>query len=114
MTKAEIISRVLMDMGDVIGGNELRVLKDCLHRSLYVVALAEESTEITVTDKAGNEELLAKFLFERKIEGLSNATLLQYKRETSNGYSCFGSNTSPYYITASGTANASVRVCCIK
>lgn len=82
MTKAEIISKVLMDMGDVIGSNELRTLKDCLHRCLYGVMIVEESTEIMVIDRVGNDELLTKFLFERKIEGLSDATLLQYKRET--------------------------------
>lgn len=82
MTKSEIISRVLMDMGNVIDSGELKVLKDCLHRNLYGVTLVKESTELTVADSIGNEELLTKFLFERKIEGLSNATLLQYKRET--------------------------------
>lgn len=82
MTKAEIISKVLIDMGEVIGSSELRVLKDCLHRSLYGVVLVEESTEITEIVKIENEELLKKFLFEKKIEGLSDATLSQYKRET--------------------------------
>lgn len=82
MTKSNVISRILMEMSDVIGSSELRELKDCLHRSLYGVILVEESTEIAAVDRAGNEELLKKFIFEKKIEGLSDATLSQYKRET--------------------------------
>lgn len=82
MMKSDIICRVLMEMGDVIGDSELRALKDCLHRSLYGVVLVEESTEITTMGRIDNADMLKKFLFEKKIEGLSNNTLMQYKRET--------------------------------
>lgn len=80
--KSNIICRILMEMSELIDDSELRVLKDCLHRNLYGFVLVEESTEIVVLDRIDNADILKKFLFEKKIEGLSDATLLQYKRET--------------------------------
>ena len=82
MVKADIISRILMDMSGVIEDKELRELRDCLYRNLYGLTVVEESTAIVETDRTENEDMLKKFIFEKKIEGLSNATLEQYKRET--------------------------------
>lgn len=82
MTKANIVNSILMEMSDIINDNMLKALKDCLYRNLYGFAVIEESTEVAAVDRPDNVSMLKKFLFEKKIEGLSNATLLQYKRET--------------------------------
>lgn len=88
MIKANIVNSILMEMSDMINDTTLRELKDCLYRNLYGFVVVEESTEIAIVDRPDNMSMLKKFLFEKKIEGLSNATLLQYKRETQRLFDC--------------------------
>ena len=87
MTKFDIVSKILMEMDGTIGDCELKVLRNCLYKNLYGLTILEESTEVTTTNDLSNEELLRKFIFEKKIEGLSNTSLLQYKRETERFFS---------------------------
>lgn len=82
MGKTDIISRILIEMSSIIEDGELRELRDCLYRNLYGLIMVEESTAIVESDRIENEDMLKRFLFEKKIEGLSTATLEQYKRET--------------------------------
>lgn len=82
MKNEEIKNKILMEMNEFITNDILIELKKCLERNLYDVTIIEKSNELTKTNSFSNESLLNKFIFEKKIEGLSDKTLLQYKRET--------------------------------
>ena len=87
MTNDEIKNRILMEMNDVIGYDELKKLKLCLDRNFYGVTVTDNCTDIVEIETVTNEDLLNKFIFDRKIEGLSNNTISQYKRETQRFFS---------------------------
>ncbi len=78
----EIKNRILMEMTDVIGYEEIKVLKRCLDRNLYGYTITTDSTEIVPVENIPNEKLLRRFVFERGLEGISRNTLEQYVRET--------------------------------
>lgn len=82
MTNEEIKNRILMEMNGVIGDEELKHLKMCLDRNFYGVTVINNCTEIATKEIVTNEVMMTKFMFEKKIEGLSDKTLAQYKRET--------------------------------
>ena len=87
MTNDEIKNRILMEMNGVISDGELKQLKLCLDRNFYGVTIVDNCTDIVKQDVVTNEIMLHKFLFEKRIEGLSNNTLIQYKRETQRFFS---------------------------
>ena len=82
MINDEIKNRILMEMNGVIGDAELRQLKMCLDRNFYGVTVMDNCTDIVKQDMITNETMLHRFIFEKRIEGLSGNTLSQYKRET--------------------------------
>ena len=87
MTNDDIKNRILMEMNGVIGDEQLRHLKLCLDRNFYGVTVTDNCTDIVKQEEVTNETMLYKFMFEKRIEGLSNATLIQYKRETKRFFS---------------------------
>ena len=87
MTNDDIKNRILMEMNNVIGDEDLKKLKLCLDRNFYGVTVIDNCTDIVKLETVTNEDLLNKFVFEKKIEGLSNNTLSQYKRETQRFFS---------------------------
>lgn len=87
MTNADLINKVLMEMTDVVDYDIIKKLKTCLERNFYNLTIIENSTEIVPIQKTDNETLFKRFLFERKVEGLSDRTLEQYARETNRFFS---------------------------
>lgn len=78
----EIKNRILMEMNEVLGGDEMQKLKSCLDRNFYSVSISKNSTEIISIKKVTNEQMLKRFEFERGLEGISQNSLAQYVRET--------------------------------
>lgn len=87
MVKNEIKNRILMEMGERLGINELKALKECLDRNFYNVEITNNTAELMVQNVSTNEQLLSKFSFEKKLEGCSNKTIVQYIRETKKFFS---------------------------
>lgn len=90
MTASDIISNILISMDEVLSNEDLRSLRDCLYRSMYGLTIVEETTELSTKNIEGNDAMIKKFVFSRKIEGLSNETLIQYKRETERFFEFIG------------------------
>ena len=82
MTNAELKNRILMEMSSEIDDIALRKLKMCLERNLYGVTIADDCTDIVKVEHETNEKMLTRFCIEQKINGLSDKTISQYKRET--------------------------------
>lgn len=82
MNNEEIKNRILMEMNNIIDNDSLKKLKMCLERNFYGVVIVDESTELSNFKSNTNEQMLHRFVFEEKINGLSDNTIKQYKRET--------------------------------
>lgn len=78
----EIKNRILMEMTDVIGHEELIKLKRCMDRNFYGYTVISDTTEIVYKEDRTNESMLEEFRFKRGLEGTSAKTLEQYVRET--------------------------------
>ena len=78
----EIKNRILMEMTDVIGQEELIKLKRCMDRNFYGYTVICNTTEIVYKEDVTNESMLEEFRFKRGLEGTSAKTLEQYVRET--------------------------------
>lgn len=70
-----------MEMSEVLDEKELQFLKASIDRNFYQVKMEKKCTELTVYNRGTNEEMLKRFYFERKIEGVSENSLNQYVRE---------------------------------
>ena len=77
MTNEEIKNRILMEMNDELTDIQLQKLKMCLERNFYGVTIVDNCTDIVTTETVSNEQMIAKFVFEQKISGLSNNTISQ-------------------------------------
>ena len=92
MTNEEIKNRILMEMNEELTDTLLQKLKMCLERNFYGVTIVDNCTDIVATETVSNEQMIAKFVFEQKISGLSNNTISQYKRETEKFFSVINKN----------------------
>ena len=70
-----------MEMSEVLDEKEMKFLKASIDRNFYQVKMEKKCTELTVYNRGTNEEMLKRFYFERKIEGVSENSLSQYVRE---------------------------------
>ena len=75
MANEEIKNRILMEMNDELTDIQLQKLKMCLERNFYGVTIVDNCTDIVTTETVSNEQMIAKFVFEQKISGLSNFSL---------------------------------------
>ena len=92
MIKEEIKNRILMEMSGVLKDDILKKLRLCIDRNFYGVNIEEECTSLITTDTLTNEDMINRFVCLRSIEGLSQNTLNQYKRETERFFSLIGKN----------------------
>ena len=92
MANEEIKNRILMEMNEELTDIQLQKLKMCLERNFYGVTIVDNCTDIVTTETVSNEQMIAKFVFEQKISGLSNNTISQYKRETERFFSVINKN----------------------
>lgn len=115
MTNEDIKNRILMEMNGEIDNVALRKLKMCLERNFYGVTVTDNSTEIVKVETESNEQMIVKFCFEQKINGLSDNTIKQYKRETQKFFSVINKHFSEvvpddisYYLATLMSKNISV------
>lgn len=92
MTNAEIKNRILMEMSNEIDDIALRKLKMCLERNLYGATITDDCTDVVKVESETNEKMLTRFCIEQKINGLSDKTILQYKRETERFFTVVDKN----------------------
>ena len=77
MLKDEIINRVICSM-KMLNGEELTILRGVLLVALDGVELVRSKNEIS-TDILDDNELIQRFLVQKKIDGLSERTIDYYR-----------------------------------
>lgn len=81
-----------MEMNEQLTNEELRKLKACLDRNFYGVTFVDNCTEIVKYEVESNQQMLMKFILQQKINGLSDKTIEQYKRETERFFTIVDKN----------------------
>lgn len=87
MLKDELKNKIILDMVDILCGDQLNELKRCLDRNFYNVIVKKSKVEAYEDHADTNEKMLKKFIFHRRLEGLSDKTLDQYSLHTKKLFS---------------------------
>ena len=75
MLKDVLINKVILEMSEVLTEFQLNVLKRCFDRVFYHAVVKNENGSVDDGYRITNEEILKRFIFNKKLEGLLSKTL---------------------------------------
>lgn len=106
MIKDKLKNKIILEMSDVLDEDQVNDLKRCLDRNLYLVDVTRSEAAENVEHEYSNEDMIKQFIFNKKMEGLSDRTIEQYSIHTrklfavtDKHYSDVTSNDVSYYLS---------------
>lgn len=78
MIKDEVFNNVLHEMGDLLDGSDLMILRSVLYKNFCDYDISKAETAIALLDEDFDTDLLKKYVIDLKICGRSDRTISQY------------------------------------
>lgn len=107
MIREELKNKIILELVGILEEEGLNAVKRCLDRNFHNVVITRSiSTKDDTIHNDTNEEMIKKFIFHKKLEGLSAKTIDQYTTHTrklfsvtDKHYSDVTSNDISYYLS---------------